>query len=74
MKENNIVLIINGALTAPADQQSKSLLTEINKFKCEYAALDVKGKPAFLQALPKEQKVPYVFLKGKPVCGLDGFQ
>ena len=53
MADNNIVLLINGSLQDQTiDEDSKLLIEAVDKLKCEYIAIDVKGKPAFLEAFP----------------------
>lgn len=72
LADNNMVLLINGSLQEPADDESKKLVEKVYGLNVEFTAIDVQAKPEYLEHFSKDQKVPYVFLKGKPACGLEG--
>jgi len=72
MAENNLVVLINGSIESPIDDNSKAMVKAMFELKCEFTAIDVHAKPAFLKSFPADQAVPYVFLKGIPACSVEG--
>ena len=73
LNDNKIVVLINGTLENPADDNSKNMLDKVINLKCEYTAVDMIENKAFMEYFAdKKQDVPYIFLKGIPACGLDG--
>lgn len=67
-----VVILINGSIENPQDDESKQMISKINATQCEYAAIDIVKNKAYLEFLPKDIKIPFVFLSGKAACGIDG--
>jgi glutaredoxin-related protein len=65
LSENKLVILINGTVDAPKDDESKSLIEAIKKLTSEFTAVDCSVNKPF-------PTVPYVFLNGKPACAEDG--
>ena len=65
LSENKLVILINGTVDAPKDDESKSLIEAIKKLTSEFTAVDCSVNKPF-------PTIPYVFLNGKPACAEDG--
>lgn len=72
LAESKVLLLIKGSLESPQDENSKAMIAKIYALKCEFTAIDVVQNAAYLEYLPKEIEIPYLFLSGKAACGLSG--
>jgi glutaredoxin-related protein len=72
LNQTKIVLLLNGTVESPKDDASKALLEKVNELQCEYSIIDLSANSEFVEHLNKDQKVPFVFMDGKPACGIDG--
>jgi len=67
LSENKLVILINGTVDAPKDDESKSLVAAIKKLTSEFTAIDCSVNKPF-------PTIPYVFLNGNPACAEDGLE
>ena len=72
LQQTKIVLILSGTVENPKDDASRDLVSKVNTLNCEYSVIDITAVPQYASFLGEEISAPYVFMDGKPACGLDG--